>query len=613
MTKKEKSIVIFSSLNWEEHKQLHHKLAYSLADEGFNVLFINNTGSRSMKFSDVNRLFSWIKTRYRSYHGYNQSSSRIIVNSPFFVPFPFSKIANKVNSIIFRRVISKWMAALRISEVSIISFLPTPPILNTIKKLSPNMTAYFCADDMSRSSKKKLRDKAFEKFFIKNVDQVFTTSNKLFEYAREININTTLCPCGVDTKTFNPKNIYDVNFTDDKAKKVGYIGAISQVFDQDLLLSCAKDCCDTNFYLIGPIYTNIEKIKNVKNIKLLGPIENNLLPSYIQKFDLCIIPYIKNEYTDSVFSCKLNEYLAMGKHVISTNILDHVIFNEKNNNLIDIAESIDSFSNYLRERLKSLDILNSIPNQRRRIKVASSNDWNNIYKNISCKIEEFDRGQDISNPFSWKDEISRIYTTSKKRNAVFFSLLFSLGFFYSPIVPLLGENLVLREDPRNVDAIVVMSGTGEGGYRNDSFQRRAIDSVNFYNNGLTKKIILSSGKEQTISEVELMKLFIKSRGIPDSAIETINSYPSSTYEAVKIISDHLKNREYKNIILITSPYHSKRLSLTWKKNNHDMNILFPEVIDTPQKGLYWGMEIDKIKLIFYEYIAIVYYWLKGWL
>ena len=610
---KNKSIVIFSSLNWEEHKQLHHKLALSLADAGFNVLFINNTGSRSIKLSDFIRVFSWVKKRCKSYHGFKQDSSNIIVSSPFFVPFPFSKVANVLNSMIFQMTIKKWMSALSISEVSIISFLPTPPILRTIKSISPNMSAYFCADDMSRSSKNKIKNRNFEKIFIKNVDRVFATSNKLFEKSKKINSNTTLCPCGVDIETFNPGNISGIDFFDENKKKVGYIGAISKVFDQDLLLKCAEDSPEAIFYLVGPIYINIKKLKNIKNIRFLGSLENNLLPSYIQKFDVCIVPYIKNKYTDSVFSCKLNEYLAMGKHVISTNILDHEIFNKKYNNIIDIANNKDNFSMILKERLNSKDFLTSKENQQRRMRVAKSNDWSHFFEKISSQLEISGKRIIPRKPLLWKDEIFKIYKNSRKRKAIFFSLFFSIGFINSPLIPFLGGSLVISEEPRIVDAIVVISGTGEGGYRNNSFQMRAIDSVNFYKDGFTKKIILSSGKEQSIPEVELMKLFIMSKGIPDSSIEPITNYPSSTFESVKMIGDFLKKKKYKNIMLITSPYHSRRLSLVWKKNIKDINISFPEVVDTPSVNFHWGLDFDKTKLIFYEYSAIAYYWFKGWL
>ena len=68
-----------------------------------------------------------------------------------------------------------------------------------------------------------------------------------------------------------------------------------------------------------------------------------------------------------------------------------------------------------------------------------------------------------------------------------------------------------------------------------------------------------------------------------------------------------------NIIFLTSPYHTYRSKLIWKKNFPNVNVIIPKLIDAPGKKIRWGLSYSKIKIIFYEYLAIIYNKYKGWL
>ena len=63
-----------------------------------------------------------------------------------------------------------------------------------------------------------------------------------------------------------------------------------------------------------------------------------------------------------------------------------------------------------------------------------------------------------------------------------------------------------------------------------------------------------------------------------------------------------KNIEF---TLLTSPYHSKRVSLIVKKKfpNYNINIITSDMLDMKQ--------LSKIKIISYEYLSIIYNYFKG--
>ena len=68
---------------------------------------------------------------------------------------------------------------------------------------------------------------------------------------------------------------------------------------------------------------------------------------------------------------------------------------------------------------------------------------------------------------------------------------------------------------------------------------------------------MSSGRDHTISEVEIIKLFLKEQNF-DKNVFIFEKFPSSTYNNIIMVGDQLTREKFKNIIFITAPYHYKR-------------------------------------------------------
>lgn len=98
------------------------------------------------------------------------------------------------------------------------------------------------------------------------------------------------------------------------------------MLDLDMIRFLAEQRPDWSFVLVGPVaeshsefYAQIERLKDRPNVFLLGPKRPEELPSYINEFDVCLLPYVKGEIS-SYYSAPLKffEYLAAGKPVVST-------------------------------------------------------------------------------------------------------------------------------------------------------------------------------------------------------------------------------------------------------------------------------------------------------
>lgn len=605
---KNKDIIIIGSIDWKTNWQTQHRLVNSLTKQNNRVLYIENTGIRTAKISDLSRIKDRIINWSKSAKGFTENKKNLFVFSPIVFPFPFVKLFYYINLFIVNFLLSNWFKTLKFKNDILISFLPTP-LSREIKNLAnANLNIYYCANEMKGIKNQNNKIDEIENLFFKESDITFVISNNLKKKARKVSKNVFLLPAGVEINKFNFEKI--------KKKKtikgrpvIGYIGAITEVFDIKLLEFLAKNNPKLNFVIIGRIYAKVEKLKNLNNIFFLGEIRHSKLPSLLKGFDVGIIPYKVNTFTNSVYSCKLNEYLSMGLPVVSTNLNETKIYNKNYKNVIEIGDTYEKFSNkinYCLTNNSKFKIIN-------RISVAKKNSWENRFKLFNELINERIINKKLSN-ISWKSKFIKkynhlFYTNIKKITSIIVLFLIT---FKSPLIPYLGNFLVIKDKLKNSEMLVVFSGDGENNYNNLSFQRRVIDIQKIKNIYPEIKVLLN-GRAAIFKEAEIMKSLLISDGIKKEDIIIMKEDPYSTYENIKVVNKFLNKNNVETVIFLTSPYHTLRSKLIWNKNFPEIKIIIPKMIDTPEKKIQWGLNFSKVKIIFYEFLAILYNKYKGWL
>ena len=88
---------------------------------------------------------------------------------------------------------------------------------------------------------------------------------------------------------------------------------------------------------------------------------------------------------------------------------------------------------------------------------------------------------------------------------------------------------------------------------------------------------------------------------------------TNTYENVTYSSAIAKQRGWRRVLLVSSPYHMRRAMLTWHHQAPDI-----EVVPTPVPASQFyaherGASLDQIRGIAQEYAAMLVYWWRGWL
>ena len=88
--------IIFGSRDWENNWQTQHRLVASLSKKN-KVLYIENTGVRSVKLNDFPRILQRIKNWRKSIRGFKKINENLIIFSPLVFPFPYNKFFQLIN------------------------------------------------------------------------------------------------------------------------------------------------------------------------------------------------------------------------------------------------------------------------------------------------------------------------------------------------------------------------------------------------------------------------------------------------------------------------------------------------------------------------------------
>ena len=606
-------VICISSIDWDFIWQGHQEIMTRLAAAGHRVLFIENTGVRPPRFSDLPRLTSRLRNWRRGTKGFREERHNLFIHSPIVLPLPYSRIAQWLNQRVLMRAINRWMRAIGATRPVVWTFLPTPLARGLVAAIDPALTIYYCIDDLASSSREARKIVKSEQALFASADLVFVTSEKLRQRAAQFSDRVHLFPFAVNLAVFQKsresREAVPADLAALKRPVAGYVGGLHQWMDQDLLTAIAAKLPKINFALIGPEQTDVSKLRSLPNIHLFGQRQHADLPRYVSGFDVGLVPYRITEYTANVYPTKLNEYLVMGIPVVATDLAEIRRFNSEHGAIVNIADGADAFADAVKSAVAAVPLPSE---ESRRIEVAESNSWERRLEKMSVLIDG-ELTQRRGRTTGWEERLRRLYSAAKAGPAKVFAvgLVLFLLIFYSPLVWWLAEPLRVVQAPQVSDAIVVFAGgVGESGRAGGGAQERIGKAVSLYHEGVAPHLVISSGFVFALREAEVMKAVAIDNGVPAEAI-VLEERAANTYENVTGTNQILTERNWKKIALVSSPYHMRRALLTWKKVAPDV-----EVIATPPETSSFyaherGANLEQIRGLLQEYAAIVSYWWRG--
>jgi teichuronic acid biosynthesis glycosyltransferase TuaH len=299
---------------------------------------------------------------------------------------------NSYNNLIVKLCIKRMVKQYDIKEYIYFNYF-NPVILPTLKLSSAKklMNIYYVTHDIRLSKYMSKHGDRAEKKLLSKTDLVLVSSKHQFKRLFNQNINMHYFPNAVDYRFFENirnKNItkpYDlINIGDTKV--ILFCGYLSEIRIDYKLLKIVCENFPQNLVVIVGKYEEQDLIKHkldtFHNLIILGNRRFESIPTYIKCASVTIIPYLCNELNKSVYPLKLNEYLAMGKPVVTTHFSEDL---ESFSDVVYIASTYDLFLSYLEQAMTQ----DTEDKMLARLKVASTNSWGNRVSHLEGIIHNF--------------------------------------------------------------------------------------------------------------------------------------------------------------------------------------------------------------------------------
>ena len=607
-------ILCISSIDWDFIWQGHQEIMSTLAAEGHRVVFLENTGVRAPKVRDLPRVRQRIRNWWRGTKGFREERPNLFVYSPLVLPFPYSRVARWINRFLLMRSLRRWMRATGFYRPIAWTFLPTPLALDLLREIDPQLTIYYCIDDLASSSLAARRIVPSEQRLFREADLVFVTSEALRRRAARFSSRVHLFPFGVSFERFDQVRGHDEPPPDDLASLprpiVGYVGGLHQWVDQELIAATASQMPEASFAIIGPLQTDVSTLERCSNVKLFGQRPHPELPRYVKGFDVGIVPYKLTDYTANVYPTKLNKYLVMGIPVVATDLAEIRRFNAEHGGIVAVAADANGFASAVRAAL----VPTPAATVDQRVAVAHANSW---HSRIAAMKRLIDEGLErrSSNGQRWEEKLRRVYRRTRTRIAqvvlgvaALYLLLFNTNLVWWAAAP-----LVRSVPPGPADAIVVFAGgVGESGRAGGGAQERIAQAVDLFKSGYAPVMILSSGYVYSFKEAEVMRALAVDQSVPASAI-VLERRAANTYQNVTFVDEILREHGWRRVLLVSSPYHMRRALLVWRKQAPEVTVLPSPVAQSQFYEHTRGATLEQLRGILQEYVAILAYWRRGWI
>ncbi|MCM3871806.1 MAG: glycosyltransferase [Pyrinomonadaceae bacterium] len=403
-----RDIIYLSSIEWSFLWQGHQEIALRLAAAGNRVLYVENTGVRSPGLQDARRVALRLKRWAGALgsQGVREVAPNIHVCSPVVLP-PFGpRWRREANRRFFLPLLLRTAAKLGMRDPLVWTYLPndtTVELIRLQRRRGSCGLVYYCVADFTQLTPHVEQLEKSESEIVAGSDVVFTNCLELSRKFEPLNPNVHVFPFGVNLDAFPydhqaPRRTVASNGhgrlpRDSKAAfigqlpkpVIGYMGGMHRHVDFGLIREMALRRPDWSWVCVGALQAALGDLQGLPNVYLTGERPHSELVDYVRQFDVCIVPYVNSTYTATVVPTKINEYLAVGKPVVSTALPPVCDFNNEHRVLITTTAEPESFLTAIAQALAMPDDERT---RLRRRRVAELGDWDTRFSEMCELIQE---------------------------------------------------------------------------------------------------------------------------------------------------------------------------------------------------------------------------------
>jgi UDP-galactopyranose mutase len=207
-----------------------------------------------------------------------------------------------------------------------VAWFYTPMAVPLLAQLEPRAVVYDCMDELSAflHAPRHMREREAE--LLARADVVFTGGRSLYLAKKDRHPNVHCFPSSVDAGHF-ARAAGDALEAPDQAAlphpRLGFFGVIDERMDLALLDALARARPDLQIAMVGPVVKiDPAGLPRHPNLHYFGQRSYDQLPGYLAGWDVCLLPFARNDSTRYISPTKTLEYMAAGKPIVSTPIAD---------------------------------------------------------------------------------------------------------------------------------------------------------------------------------------------------------------------------------------------------------------------------------------------------
>jgi teichuronic acid biosynthesis glycosyltransferase TuaG len=347
--------------------------------------------------------------------------------------------------------------------------------------------------------------------------------------------------------------------------------------------------------------------------------KSNFIVTYFRIFlQLFFIYLIKNK--GGYWLYVYNPFL-ISSVILKTNLIKNSKFDENTNKREDLSYWLVLFQSSKINFIFHPQILLTIS---RSMNSMSSNKVEELNKIINSICSNFLTSKNYNKYFFFilglflritKLLISKIYAYIRKIviKIIFIVSIIYFFIFYTPFFWYVGNKLIYSNTQKKTEVVFILSGHQGFDTINNSYYERYLDTKNYidkFDAKIDTKFFII-GRLRAIPEQKILESLLHSLGVNKNNISLIYQDYKNTKEALVILKENLIKDKMQSVTIITSPYHSLRVSTIWNEiSSNQFDTVIFQNINKPKRNNWFSRSYKK-KEIIYELFANSKYFIKN--
>ena len=351
---KELCFVCFGGIDWWYHYHAHidPQLTTHFAKIG-KTLYINSIVMKKLNVGEGKKFLQRLIRKTKSiFTGLKKTEKGFWVYSPFSLPVHHIWWAKPLNELLLRWQV--WRITRKLGIRNPIVLVACPAACDVAIKMKKSGLMYQRTDRFEEESGVDVDTIVnYDRKLKANADITYYVNKKLYDDESKKCRNAFYLDHGVDFDLFaSAKKSGNVppDIADIPVPISGYFGSTNGLsFDIALAEKIADLLPEISFVYIGAISPECTILSSKSNVWMLGKKDYEQIPGYGGCFDIAILPWNRNRWTEAANPIKVKEYLALGKPFVCTPVFTQV---KEYLDVAYVAETPEEFARCIRKALK---------------------------------------------------------------------------------------------------------------------------------------------------------------------------------------------------------------------------------------------------------------------